>query len=86
MEGRKSHALDVSVAVTSTPNAAAQKSRAAGANVTIDGRVQEKRHRYPEHALAPSLHVFAVDEGGNLAERARQMLRRYAKRDAAGSP
>eukprot|EP00975_Prorocentrum_lima_P012258 2600964-Prorocentrum_lima.AAC.1 len=56
MEGRKNHALDVSVAATSTPSAAAQKSRAAGANVTVDGRVQEKRHRYPEHTQAPFLH------------------------------
>eukprot|EP00975_Prorocentrum_lima_P062586 12886425-Prorocentrum_lima.AAC.1 len=28
---------------------------------------------------------FAVDEGGNLSGGARQLLRRYARRDAAGS-
>eukprot|EP00975_Prorocentrum_lima_P025660 5397019-Prorocentrum_lima.AAC.1 len=37
-EGRKNHALDVTVVVTTTPSPGAQHNRAAGPNVTVDGR------------------------------------------------
>eukprot|EP00975_Prorocentrum_lima_P050928 10669976-Prorocentrum_lima.AAC.1 len=37
-EGRKAHALDVTVAVTTTPSPGAQHNRAAGPNVIVDGR------------------------------------------------
>eukprot|EP00975_Prorocentrum_lima_P071019 12935325-Prorocentrum_lima.AAC.1 len=36
-EGQKDHAIDASVAFTTTPNLAAQHSRAAGPTVTVDG-------------------------------------------------
>eukprot|EP00975_Prorocentrum_lima_P016187 3435558-Prorocentrum_lima.AAC.1 len=46
-EGRKEHTLDVSVAVTSTPDKKAQISRSQRQDATVDGRVHEKRQRYP---------------------------------------
>eukprot|EP00975_Prorocentrum_lima_P045166 9459792-Prorocentrum_lima.AAC.1 len=62
----------------------AQLNRSEKPNATVDGRVHEKKQRYPAGSHTPFLHVFAVDEGCNLSGGARQLLRRYARRDAAG--
>eukprot|EP00975_Prorocentrum_lima_P030542 6405634-Prorocentrum_lima.AAC.1 len=55
----KKRTLDVSVAVTSTPDKKAQITRSQRQDGTVDGRVHEKRQRHPAGGATPFLHVFA---------------------------